>query len=291
MMSLTKDRVSVREGGLSGCGICSRSCEPSGRRIGGYDLYWCSSCDLYFAPNAFGALPDYDKAYSTPAYIRNQVEQIRRAKDKSVFARIPTYEAFFQKESSERERRTLLDVGCGVGRFCHAAHAAGWDVTGIDISQSAISIGSSLAPFALNCLSLDDLAGDTSHYAVVTAFEVVEHLPSPIDFVRKASRLLIDGGTFFFTVPNWNCRLVRNATHYDAVPPYHVNFFTETACVALLQASGFTDIRSGIILVDRYPSSLRHFPKWAIGRLLARPQDRGVWAAGDLPAKHLGVNA
>jgi len=168
----------------STCAICSGPCQATQYALGGFALHCCEKCDFYFAPEAFDALPDYDDAYASPAYLRNQVETIRATKDKSSFARIPTYRVFFDN-TPLAQRRSLLDVGCGVGRFCHAAHAHGWDVTGIDPSSAAIEIGAPLAPFPLVCQSLADLARTGRRFDQITAFEVVEHVPAPLELVRQ----------------------------------------------------------------------------------------------------------
>jgi len=261
------------------CTICSCDCRCSGRELGVYRLYYCQKCNFYFSPEAFDSTPDYDEAYSSPAYMKNQVDPIRHVKDRSCFGRIPTYRAFFDNISPS-STRALLDLGCGVGRFCHAAHAAGWDVTGIDVSHSAISIAKQYAPFRLVCGSMEDAIKEHSTYDVVTAFEVLEHIAAPLDFVKQVRLLLSEPGRIFFTVPNWDCRLVQTATAYDAIPPFHINFFTQDACQALLEAAGYRSIRTGTINVDRMPRNLRSLPKWMMRRLLGRPQNLGLWACG-----------
>jgi len=266
----------------STCAICSSPCQATRYSLGGFALHWCEKCDFYFAPEAFSALPDYDEAYSLPAYLRNQVEAIRGAKDASCFAQIPTYRVFFEN-TPLAERRSLLDVGCGVGRFCHAAHAHGWDVMGSNPSATAIQIGAPLASFPLVCQSLADLAKTGRRFDQITAFEVVEHVPAPRELVRQIRSLLSEHGAFFFTVPNWNCPLVHQATNYDAVPPFHINFFTQRACATLLEAAGFTSVRTGVILVDPLPTNPRHFPSWLLRRIMRKPRNLGLWAAGVSP--------
>src|SRR6266487_1945941 len=39
-----------------------------------------------------------------------------------------------------RGRGRLLDFGCGAGKFLRRMHALGWDVTGIDFSQTAVDV-------------------------------------------------------------------------------------------------------------------------------------------------------
>lgn len=261
------------------CTICSGVCVDEARELAGYRLCWCRNCDFRFAPAAFDVLPDYDEAYSLPAYIQNQVQMIRDTQDPQVFAHLATYKVFFDHMGPARERK-LLDVGCGVGRFCHAAQASGWQVTGIDISEAAVKIGAPLASFPLRCESLSTYRQAAPRVDVVTAFEVLEHLPAPLDFVRQVRSVLSTQGRFFFTVPNWRCALVQNATSSDAVPPFHVNFFTQSACGALLEKAGFRSIDTGIICVDCLPAQIRQWPGWTVRRLRRRPRNLGIWAVG-----------
>lgn len=98
-----------------------------------------------------------------------------------------------------------LEVGCATGEFCHAIHEMGTDVTGIDISKSAIEKARSrynTIPFRVG--TLDDVDSEVK-YEALFAFEVIEHLTDPDKFFRKASDLLEKDGLFCITTPSFEC--------------------------------------------------------------------------------------
>ena len=71
------------------------------------------------------------------------------------------------------------------------------------------------------------------HFDAVISFFVLEHVAEPKAFVGEAYRLLRDGGTFYFLVPN----LFANSA--DLVVADHVNHFSESSLHRLLSDAGF----------------------------------------------------
>jgi 2-polyprenyl-3-methyl-5-hydroxy-6-metoxy-1,4-benzoquinol methylase len=220
---------------------------------------------------------DYDRVYDLEAYQVQQVQGLERSQDRAAFAHYATYRPFF-RQVSPAEGNTLVDVGCGVGRFCHAAHARGWDVTGIDISEQAIETARRFASFPLYVMSLDDLVAKGERFDVVTAFEVLEHLDDPLGFARLAKRALEPGGRFFATVPNWDCDVVQNAERTDWLPPIHLSFFTQPALQRLAQEAGFKQVSTGVIQSSPLPTRPLAAARWAWRRLLGqRSSPLGLW--------------
>jgi SAM-dependent methyltransferase len=140
-------------------------------------------------------------------------------------------------------RRRVLDAGCGTGygtaelaRFAHS-------VTGIDSSEEAVAYAREHYRFPNlgfqqgDCvaLPLPDASVD-----LVTAFEVIEHLPDWGGFLREVRRVLTADGQLLVSTPN---RLYYEETRRQAGPnPYHVHEFVyEEFRQALLEV--FPDVR------------------------------------------------
>jgi len=93
------------------------------------------------------------------------------------------------------------DLGSGPGAIAARLHAFGCDVLAVDRTAEGFEA----------CLPHVDIDFDGSDFAselgvasfdLVTAVEVIEHVESPIGFLRNISRLLTPGGVAVITTPN-----------------------------------------------------------------------------------------
>lgn len=105
----------------------------------------------------------------------------------------------------------LLDVGCGAGLLSESLTRAGCLVTGIDAAGEAIAAARAHA--AGQGLTIDyrtaetgALIGEGARFSVVTALEVIEHVPDAQAFVNDLARLLKPGGLLFLSTLNRTAR-------------------------------------------------------------------------------------
>jgi len=92
----------------------------------------------------------------------------------------------------------LLDVGCGNGFACGEFLRRGWQVTGIDLSESGIAIARHAYPTGkFEVLPADENVLknlNEAAYDLVISTEVVEHLYAPRPYVRGCFAALKPGG-------------------------------------------------------------------------------------------------
>ena len=106
--------------------------------------------------------------------------------------------------------KTVLDVGCGGGLLSEAMSAQGARVTGIDLSDQALSVArlhllESGRQVDYRKVSAEDLATlEAGAFDVVTCMEMLEHVPDPASTVAACATLARPGGHVFFSTINRN---------------------------------------------------------------------------------------
>ena len=101
----------------------------------------------------------------------------------------------------------LLDVGCGAGLAVEALAREGFSVVGIDASAPLIEAATAHAAGGALAISYrvalpEELAAEGAVFPVITALEVIEHVPDPAAFLRTLSALLAPGGLIFLSTIN-----------------------------------------------------------------------------------------
>jgi 2-polyprenyl-6-hydroxyphenyl methylase / 3-demethylubiquinone-9 3-methyltransferase len=101
----------------------------------------------------------------------------------------------------------ILDIGCGAGLAAEALARLGCEVLGLDAAGETIEVARSHATGQGLALSYrvgvaEDLLAEGAQFPVITALEVIEHVPDPAAFVATLASLLAPGGKLFLSTLN-----------------------------------------------------------------------------------------
>jgi 2-polyprenyl-6-hydroxyphenyl methylase / 3-demethylubiquinone-9 3-methyltransferase len=101
----------------------------------------------------------------------------------------------------------ILDLGCGAGFLANELAPQGYEVTGVDASESALEVArrhDSTGRVDYRCGNAYAMAFEDRMFDVVCAMDFLEHVENPEQVVREISRVLKTGGMFFFYTFNRN---------------------------------------------------------------------------------------
>jgi 2-polyprenyl-6-hydroxyphenyl methylase / 3-demethylubiquinone-9 3-methyltransferase len=106
--------------------------------------------------------------------------------------------------------KRVLDVGCGGGILTEAMARSGAKVTGIDLSDKALSVArlhqlESGVKVDYRLIAAEALvAEEPAGFDVVTCMELLEHVPDPASLVAACAGLVKAGGLIVFSTINRN---------------------------------------------------------------------------------------
>ena len=173
--------------------------------------------------------------------------------------------------------RRVFELGCGNGAMTAELAARGYEVIGVDPSETGILHARHAYPhiqFHLGS-AYDDLAGRYGGFPAVISMEVVEHVFFPRRFAACVFKLLEPGGTAIISTPyhgylkNLLVALTgKMDSHFTVLWDYgHIKFWSIKTLSILLKEAGFSDVR--FLRVGRIPPLAKSMI--AIARRPAQP--------------------
>jgi 2-polyprenyl-3-methyl-5-hydroxy-6-metoxy-1,4-benzoquinol methylase len=178
-------------------------------------------------------------------------------------------------ESCRRQPGNLLDVGCGTGLFVCATQNAGWAATGVDASAWAVANGRQRCPGARFRVGLlPDIDFSPGSFDVVTLWDVLEHVPRPVELLERIRSWLALDGWLLLSLPNAGSRIARvMGKHWVLLLREHLWYFSPATIATLLSRAGFvvTDVRPKLVSFSLWNimQRLAQYPG-AAGRLAGR---------------------
>jgi 2-polyprenyl-3-methyl-5-hydroxy-6-metoxy-1,4-benzoquinol methylase len=236
MVAATREVVS--------CDLCGQDDPALLVTKNGFRVVQCRGCELVFvSPRPkFSALKEI---YDADTFFEHQVT---RAGDESW--RPVAEERVDLINKLHPGRGTLLDVGCSAGWFMGVAQDAGWKVVGFDVATASVGHARSRG-FDARLATLDQHDLPPASFDVITMFDSIEHMPSPMRALRSAHRLLRDDGIVMITTPNVAGLLPKLTYRLLARPfgawdhpgpPGHIYQFSDKTLASALERTGFESI-------------------------------------------------
>jgi ubiquinone/menaquinone biosynthesis C-methylase UbiE len=136
--------------------------------------------------------------------------------------------------------RRLLDVGAYTGVFVDIAAQHGWNAWGVEPSAWAVeeaqAQGLQMIPGTLEAAGLA-----AESFDVVTMWDVIEHVTSPLATLQAAQRVLKPGGYLVVHTMDLNSLFARLAgRRWPWFMEMHLTYFTRQTLGAMLERAGFT---------------------------------------------------
>ncbi|MEM7329063.1 MAG: class I SAM-dependent methyltransferase [Pseudomonadota bacterium] len=150
----------------------------------------------------------------------------------------------------------VLDIGAGNGDF--ATYLTGVDYVGLEQDEAAVGAARARG-LNLQTGSIAAWRGSaTARLAdLVTAFQVLEHVPDPKAFLGDLKSCLAPEGRLIIGVPDADSYVSRVPDLMLNAPPHHVTWWTEASLRASLQRAGLE-----VLNVKRFPVEPWEYQLW-----------------------------
>ena len=231
-----------------GCG--SQTCELALVKLK-FRYMLCSECgSLYLSPRPTVDMYEtyYQDAESVKFWSSHFFKETAEARRQAIFkprARLVA-EWLPKIGASSQSKRLFVDIGSGYAIFLQEVQRLELfeHIMGIEPEANLAQVGRNQG-FTIVEKKLEAIGGGEISADFATAFEVLEHVFSPHDFLTAARRILRPGGILMFTtltVSGFDIQVLWE--HSKSIyPPHHIN---------LLSTRGMRELvaRSGLQLVD-----------------------------------------
>ena len=166
-----------------------------------YTYVLCSRCSLvYQSPR-----PRYDQHFIDAAYAEYyqfadsiQLNDLTEIRESSV--------GMFKKEVEhiiqyDRKRTAALDIGSGMGTFLYAAKPYYKTVLGLDVSRQMGAFVEKNLGVTVQIIQFEDFTYPEK-FSLIHMSHVLEHVPDPNLWLRKAKEMLEKDGILVINIPN-----------------------------------------------------------------------------------------
>jgi 2-polyprenyl-3-methyl-5-hydroxy-6-metoxy-1,4-benzoquinol methylase len=219
------------------CHLCDRAVPVQDKyaQRGRWSYFRCPSCGLVFlhpAPDDKALQDFYNTSYEVE--FQSYFKGVRRR------AKITLDEL----ETRFPAHGRLLEVGCSYGGFLAEARSRGWDVTGVELSETAADHARSLELRVFSGSLPDQIPHLGEPYDVLVMFHVIEHVPDPLALLESCRKLIKPRGLLVLKTPNVESSIAKitgSSWHWIS-PPAHLYLYSPATLKKLLAKAGYRTV-------------------------------------------------
>jgi len=136
-----------------------------------------------------------------------------------------------------------LDIGCSTGHFLYTLRPYVKEVIGIEFNKENAEFVNKVLGIKVYTESVENTNIPLEHFDLITAFQVLEHIDEPLEFLRTISKYLKPDGSLFLEVPNIDDALmslygIESYGDFWFREPHIFNYSPKTLSL-LLEKAGF----------------------------------------------------
>ena len=202
-------------------------------------VFECETCSVNYAnidaTDVIDTDPDFYHGIN-----ENYENQLRKAKE-ILPARIAEYEKI-----TGAPIKSVIEVGCATGAYAEAFLELGIEYTGVEIEEENAFAAKKRTGANIIHANFMDLEFENK-FDVFFCSQVLEHVPNPVEFVKKAANVT-SKGVIHIDVPNHNSlaadlRKKFSKTDYGFIqPPYHMIAYNADSLSHLLKSCGLAPL-------------------------------------------------
>lgn len=142
-------------------------------------------------------------------------------------------------------KRSLLEIGCGMGDFLLEAQSKGFEVTGLEVTDHLVELGNRrLGGRRVQKGTIESADFPAGAFDVIAFFDVIEHVRDAGKFMERVHEMLKESGKVFIVTPSldsWSARLLGR--HWMEYKVEHLSYFGMRSMKHLLERTGFHNVR------------------------------------------------
>ncbi|WP_115071189.1 bifunctional 2-polyprenyl-6-hydroxyphenol methylase/3-demethylubiquinol 3-O-methyltransferase UbiG [Synechococcus sp. UW179B] len=227
------------------CPICkspTTSLLSQSLRHGKGNVYYCHSCDHGFLDQAPSNLKEYYAEEYRKTYSHKAIPSTTESEE--IFTTYVKYQDSRLKIILPllKTDTTFLEVGASAGQFIYHIKDKVASIHAIELDERSASYIKNTLSVETDTNFLEASKFANNQYSMIASFQVIEHTPDPINFLKTLLKTLEPGGQLFIEMPNlydpllsvWASQAYSDFYYHSA----HLQYFSTRSLSCLTKACG-----------------------------------------------------